>query len=250
VLGKMIWTTVAGIFKKPSSSFIPVEASDEEITIIEHSRPFTMLSDPRLWACISSTKYIVNNDVPGAIVECGIWQGGASMSMMSTLLLLDAESREFFLFDTFKGMTGPSVVDMDPSGVTATYLMGRTVKKEGSNIWCIAELDDVKRNVATTNYPNQLVRFIQGDVTETLELEENLPNEIALLRLDTDWYESTKKELNILFPRLVKGGVCIIDDYGHWSGARRALDEYLLEHQIFPLMHVSDYTGRVFVKHW
>jgi hypothetical protein len=121
-------------------------------------------------------------------------------------------------------------------------------KKEGNNIWCIASIEDVQENFSSVGYPSHLVHYVKGDVEETLKMPENLPDQVALLRLDTDWYASTKKELDILFPRLVKGGVCLIDDYGHWEGARRAVDEYLMENELFPLMHVTDYTGRVFVK--
>lgn len=241
--------TMMGILQRKAPVFVPVEATKAEIEVLENARPFTMMSDSRLWACISATKYIVNNNLAGAFVECGIWRGGASLSMMLTLKLQDVEDREFYLFDTFEGMTEASHVDIDPSGLTATQLLKKTKKGNGNNIWCIAGLDDVKANLAASNYPEHLLRFIQGDVADTLDLEENLPKEIALLRLDTDWYQSTRKELDILFPRLVKGGVCIIDDYGHWAGARKAVDEYLLENGLYPLMQVSDYSGRLFLKY-
>ena len=246
---KGIPTIMRRIFQRKTPAFIPVEATKEEIEVMESARPFTMISDSRLWACISATKYIVNNNLPGAFVECGIWRGGASLSMMKTLKIQDAENREFYLFDTFEGMTEASDMDTDSSGLTATQLLKKTKKGDGNNIWCIAGLDDVRANLATAEYPEHLLRLVKGDVAVTLDLEENLPKEIALLRLDTDWYDSTKKELDILFPRLVKGGVCIIDDYGHWTGARKAVDDYLLENKMYPMLQVSDYSGRLFLKH-
>lgn len=170
------------------------------------------------------------------------------MAMMETVLSLGTDRREFFLYDTFEGMTEASSFDVDLSGAPATDMLRKTPKKDGNNVWCIADLDDVKRNLATTDYPSELVHLIQGDVAITLALESNLPKQIALLRLDTDWYESTKKELEVLYPRLVKGGICIVDDYGHWSGARKAVDEYLRGFQLQPLLHVTDYTGRIFFK--
>lgn len=232
----------------PRAKFVPVEASETENEILMRSRPFTMASDQRVWASMSAAKYIVNNKVLGAVVECGVWRGGCSMAMMETVLSLGPERRDFFLFDTFEGMTDASEFDIDPSGTAARYLLRRARKTEGNNIWCIADFEDVKSNVGKTGYPTEVIHLIQGDVTKTLEIASNLPEKIALLRLDTDWYESTKKELKVLFPRLVKGGICIVDDYGHWSGARKAVDDYLQEIRLTPLVHVTDYTGRVFVK--
>jgi O-methyltransferase len=90
--------------------------------------------------------------------------------------------------------------------------------------------------------------FIQGDVAVTLEVPNNLPEGIAVLRLDTDWYESTKKELEILYPRLSVGGVLLVDDYGHWVGAREAVDEYFKRHNNRPFLVYNDNTGRAGVK--
>jgi O-methyltransferase len=230
------------------STTYPPELTEKEIAHIELCRPFTMTSPERLYATLSSTKYIARNKIPGAFVECGVWRGGSSMLMAYTLLSLEVNDRDFYLFDTFNGMTEPTEVDRDSSGQTAKHQLNISEKKEGNNIWCIASIEDVQENFSSVGYPSHLVHYVKGDVEETLKMPENLPDQVALLRLDTDWYASTKKELDILFPRLVKGGVCLIDDYGHWEGARRAVDEYLMENELFPLMHVTDYTGRVFVK--
>ena len=75
-----------------------------------------------------------------------------------------------------------------------------------------------------------------------------MPKQIALLRLNTDWFESTYHELVHLYPLLSKGGVLIIDDYGHWQGARKAVDTYFKEQGIYPLLHRIDYTGRIMQK--
>jgi O-methyltransferase len=90
------------------------------------------------------------------------------------------------------------------------------------------------------------VRLVKGKVEDTVP--KNAPEKIALLRLDTDWYESTRRELVHLFPRLVPGGVLIIDDYGHWQGARKAVDEYIAGNQVKILLNRVDYTGRIGVK--
>jgi O-methyltransferase len=227
----------------------PLEASDEDKLCMRQSMPISMASPQRLYATLSSTKYIIANKIPGAFVECGVWRGGNTAVMCRTLINYKEAHREIYLFDTFSGMTEPTDFDYDSTGGSAKIQLSVTQKNDGNSIWCIASLDDVKKNISDTAYPSNLVHYVEGDVVKTLEIDANLPESIALLRLDTDWYESTKKELEVLFPRLVKGGVCLVDDYGHWQGARKALDEYLAAHGIFPLMHVTDYTGRAFIKY-
>jgi predicted O-methyltransferase YrrM len=225
---------------------LAVEATAADLATYEQIRPFTMTSAERVWALIRSVRYIVDNDIEGDFVECGVWRGGSAMVMALTLADLGTQ-RQLWLYDTFAGMTEPSPVDVEAdSGTSATRLLSRTEKAEGKNAWCIASLADVKANLAATGYPEDRIRFRAGDVARTLT--EDLPSRIALLRLDTDWYESTKVELEVLYPRLAQGGVCIVDDYGHWEGARKAVDEFFAAHQIKPLMHRIDDTGRVFLK--
>lgn len=92
-----------------------------------------------------------------------------------------------------------------------------------------------------------MLEFVIGPVEETLITK--VPERIALLRLDTDWYESTRAELEYLYPRLVVGGVLIVDDYGHWKGARKAVDEYFAAlGNDAPLLNRLDYTGRMAVR--
>jgi hypothetical protein len=146
-------------------------------------------------------------------------------------------------------MTAPTENDIEvASGKTAQELLD-TTRMDGDdkgNVWCIANLGEVKANVLSTGYPEAAFRFIQGDVAVTLR--ESVPDVIALLRLDTDWYQSTRTSLEVLFPRLEIGGVCILDDYGHWSGARKAVDEYFQDYSFRPLMHPIDFSGRIFLK--
>jgi len=231
----------------PSKYIFPVEASQEEIRSIELCKKFSMTSYARMYATLSATKYVIHNRIQGDFVECGVWRGGNSILMAMTLSQMNIKDRNIFLFDTFEGMTEPSKYDKDNSGLSASSLLEKADKRNGENIWCIASIEDVKNNFACSDYPEVLIQLVQGDVGKTLQDEWSLPKKIALLRLDTDWYESTKIELEVLFPRLAKGGVCLIDDYGHWQGARKAVDEYLQKNEIYPLMHVTDYTGRVFI---
>ena len=231
------------------SNRLATEATDSDKVIFDRARQYTMTSPERLWALMQSVRYVVANDIPGDFVECGVWRGGSAMTIAMQLNELGIGDRDLWLYDTFEGMTNPTDADVDArTGRTAKLLLSKTIKTAaaGNNVWCIASLDDVRANIQSTGYPMERVHFKEGDVTVTLA--ENPPQMISLLRLDTDWYESTKAELDALFPALVPGGVCIIDDYGHWAGARRAVDEYFAEHGLSPLLNRIDYTGRLFIQ--
>ena len=226
---------------------LPAEASEADRQTISTVRPFTMTSAERLWSLLKSVDYVVQQPVAGDFVECGVWRGGSIMAMALRLHELGAQDRDLWLFDTFEGMTEPSGVDIEAtSGKTAKELLDTTAVDDGDNVWCIASLNDVKANVFGTGYPQSAFHFIQGDVA--LTLNNTIPDRIALLRLDTDWYESTRISLERLFPRLEIGGVCILDDYGHWMGARKAVDDYFNDYGFRPLMHPIDFSGRIFLK--
>lgn len=161
--------------------------------------------------------YVNENKIEGDYVECGVYKGGSIMNM--ALSQLNYKKRvPIHLYDTFTGMTKPTGHDVSHKGVSAARIL------ENPKKWCVCSLEDVKRNVSMTKYPEELFYFHKGDVVDTLK--KDLPDRIAILRLDTDWYKSTKLELEMLYPKLVKGGVLILDDYGYWKGARKAADEY------------------------
>ena len=123
-----------------------------------------------------------------------------------------------------------------------------TYGREGKNIVleprvkCYCSIDAVKRNLSETKFPKNFIKYIKGDVEYTLNDINNLPNKISLLRLDTDWYKSTKKEMCVLFPLLENDGILIVDDYGHWRGSKLAIDEYFNETNIIPEIKFIDYT--------
>jgi O-methyltransferase len=183
--------------------------------------------------------------VPGAIVECGVWRGGNMMAAALTLQHLGV-TRPIYLFDTFEGMTAPEGMDVDYSGVSARVEFDRLRRRPEKTQWCEASLDEVCANMSATGYRSALIHFVKGPVE--LTLSDAAPADIALLRLDTDWYASTLHELQCLYPRVSRRGVVVIDDYGHWEGARRAVDEYLVTNGIHCLLHRIDYTAREFVK--
>lgn len=226
---------------------LPIEVTDEDRAIIAAVRPFSMTSAERIWSLLESVRHVCESGVEGDFVECGVWRGGSVMAMALKLRALGVTDRTIWLYDTFSGMTAPTDVDVEAvSGRTARELMDTTDVGDGDNVWAFATRGDVEANLRSTGYPMDRFTFVEGDVAVTLPAAA--PDRVSLLRLDTDWYESTKLGLEVLYPRLSLSGVCIFDDYGHWAGARRAVDEYFLQLGIRPLMHPIDYSGRVLVK--
>ena len=163
-----------------------------------------------------------------------------------SLLRNNDSDRTLWLYDTFEGMSEPTSADVDLRGLAAGELMRRDDPSDRFGVWCISRLDEVRQTLASSGYSMERVNFVEGPVEKTLLTQR--PAKIALLRLDTDWYESTKCELEKLFPLLVEGGVLIIDDYGHWQGCREAVDEYFRNTGV--RMHLArlDYTGRIGIK--
>ena len=223
----------------------------EERAILDEVRPFTLTSEARLLATMDAVDYVIGNDIPGALVECGVWKGGSVLAMMRVLQRRGTIDRHVYLYDTFQGMTEPSEFDVSPFGEPALDTWRRE-EAAGRLPWDWAfdpnlfNLGAVQQLVLSTGYPPDLVHFVVGPVEETLP--GRAPDSIAVLRLDTDWYESTRQEMEHLYPLVSPGGVLIIDDYGHWEGARRAVDEYFDRGIPRPLLCRSDYTGRIGTK--
>lgn len=229
--------------RKRRKAVVPPDIDPRWVQTFELVRPFTQTSLERVAALCDAVRYLTHAGIPGDIVECGVWRGGSMMAAARTLLELDATDRELHLFDTYEGMTAPSALDVSLHDVKASDQLAAESRDNPTSVWCVSGLDEVRQNMASTGYPDDRVHYVAGAVEETLP--QFAPAHIALLRLDTDWYESTRHELVHLFPRLSPGGVLIIDDYGHWRGARRAVDEYLAAHRVPLLLNRIDYTGRM-----
>jgi hypothetical protein len=202
-------------------------------------RPYTMTSIERVTGLSHAVRYLVRARIPGAMVECGVWKGGSMMAVALTLLEL-GDVRDLYLFDTFEGMTPPTEQDITYAGVTAAELLASPTGR----MRCDAAMDQVRGALASTGYPMDHVHLVRGPVEDTLP--GHAPEQLALLRLDTDFYASTSHELAHLYPRLSAGGVLILDDYGSWRGAKQAVDEYF--HDAAVLLHRLDWTGRLVMK--
>jgi hypothetical protein len=216
------------------------DLSEEERRIVSAVKPFTMTSVERIVCLMNAVSYVSDNNVRGDIVECGVWRGGSMMTVALTLLARGDTSRNLYLYDTYEGMTTPTELDKNFDGVLAQEQMN-----EQNGKWCYASIEDVQQNIFSTGYPKEKIFLVQGKVEDTIP--KTLPENLSLLRLDTDWYESTKHELNHLFPLLAPEGVLVIDDYGHWQGSKKAVDEYFAEQKRKVYLHRIDYSGRIVV---
>lgn len=219
---------------------------ESDAQIIRSVGPYTMTPPQVVFATIQAARYIVRRDIPGAIVECGVWRGGSMMAAALALKALGSTDRHLYLFDTFAGMPRPTEHDITFRGRAAVPKFENLSTSADSSNWCAATLDEVREALLSTGYEESRLHFIEGKVEATIP--EHAPQEIALLRLDTDWYESSRHELEHLYPRLSPKGVLILDDYGHWLGVRKAVDEYLANNSIDLLLNRVSHAACVAVK--
>lgn len=227
---------------------IPSHYEDELVHTIKRVRRNTMTTAPRIAALCDSVTYTVERDVPGALVECGVWRGGSMMAAAITLVELGVTDRDLYLFDTFGGMPKPTEADVDSpyDGYDLHKRWRRKRRDDAQSQWNYVTTDAVRARIESSGYPVDRIHLVKGLVEDTIP--DHAPDEIAMLRLDTDWYESTKHEMEHLYPRLSEAGVLIVDDYGHYEGARRAVDEYFDEQGEHVLLSRIDYTGRMATK--
>ena len=213
--------------------------------LIRTVAPYTMTDTSKLHTLIMAVRYVVRYQIPGDIVECGVWRGGSMHAVAMTLTAAGDQSRDLYLYDTFEGMPPPSEVDVRWDGQLAADMLEK--QDRDSYVWAIASLEDVQDGFKDVDYPADRIHFVQGMVEDTIPSQ--LPEQISILRLDTDWYESTAHELKHMYERLSPGGVLLLDDYGHWAGAKKATDEFI-DRTGEPLLLVRMSNGRVAVKPW
>lgn len=203
-------------------------------------KPYTMTSIERINELFNSLEYIRTNKIDGDFVECGVWKGGNILGIMEYLYYHNMTDRIVWMYDTFQGMTQPEDIDVDLRNQKAFDIL--------QQVLCYSSINEVKKNLSSSKFPSNNLRCVVGDICETLDYKNNLPNKISLLRLDTDWYQSTKKEMDVLYPLLSNEGVLIVDDYGHWQGSKKAVDEYFLKKGLKPIIEKIDYTGIKIIK--
>lgn len=207
--------------------------------IYDRVHEYTMTSVERLYDLYKSVEYVVRAGIPGDIIECGVWRGGSMMLVAHTLIAMGDTGRNLLLYDTFEGLPYPeSENDVD--------LIGNHAAERWREGWIKVSIGDVSQNLLTTGYPRDRMAFIKGMVEDTLPFIRDETWKAAIVRLDTDWEASTRVELALLWPKLSTGGIMIIDDYGHWRGARVATDAFFADEPV--MMHRVDYSCRTVQK--
>ncbi len=229
---------------------VPVDMKEQDfLNLYDLCRPYTMTSTERMYSLYKAVNYVINNNIPGDFVECGVWKGGSALLIAKMLADKNVTDRKVILYDTYEGMSEPTENDKDIAGEAATTLLQKTSIEIQDSIWCYSSFEEVKKNLSLSGLIEKNIIMIKGKVEDTIP--NDVPTKlISLLRLDTDWYESTKHELNHLYPMLNTNGVLIIDDYGHWEGCRKAVDEYILDNNLSILLNRIDNTGRLAIKNF
>lgn len=222
---------------------------DEDFVSIFQSNPNIGHFTEKLYTTYKATEYIVKNNIRGDLVECGVLEGRQIVIMALTLVKLGETSRKIYLYDTFEGMTEPGIYDFKKARNISSkdnHNKWLKLKRDNFNLYCYSPIDQVKKNVYSSGYPEENFIFVKGDIKKTAP--NNFHEKIAFLRLDTDWYELTKHELECFYELLVKKGVLVIDDYGSWYGSRKAVDDYFSEKDLNPLLIRTQRSERLILK--
>ena len=251
--------TVNSISKKFGYRLIKIEKNDwseefvgitkSEKSILDVCSKYSMTGYERMYFLIKAIEHIKYDKIDGDFVECGVWKGGNLIlfeKMMEKLKI----KRKIYAYDTFEGMPEPGKFDYTYKKESAKKIINslRQKKADPKKNIVLAEcsLEKVKQNYNKNTKLNKNLTCVKGQVEKTLKIKKNLPKKISILRIDTDWYESTKVELEILFPLLSKNGFLIIDDYGYWSGAKKAVDNYFQKKSVS--LFKIDFTSRFVIK--
>ncbi len=207
-------------------------SASEFATLYRTVRPYTMSGNARLRSLYRAVRHVVERGIPGDVVECGTARGGSAALMGLTLERL-AASRTLWVYDTFEGIPPPTADDPDEP---IARLYTGSFRGDQAEVSALFErLGILPRS-----------RLVKGLFQDTVPVSP--VGAIAVLHLDGDWYESVKVCLDHLYDRVSPGGVVQIDDYGHWEGARRAVDEFMAQRAIRAPLHYLDYTGRQLIK--
>ncbi len=231
-----------GLADYPRVHYDDEEAAREAVRVVDD---YTMTSYERLVTLWQQVRYLDRARIPGALVECGTWRGGACGMMALAHLAGGTPTRPIHLFDSFQGLPEP---DGERDGVMAVeYASGRASGALRGIGRCVGTLEDNQRLLGDIiRYPKELTDYHVGWFQETLPTASARIGPIALLRLDGDWYESTRICLEYLCPQM-SSGVVVVDDYGKWAGCRRAVDEYLNRCSRVLLLNHIDAAGRYWI---
>lgn len=225
-------------------AYLVAEASPEDVALMRQAAPYSMTHPSAQWSLIQALRQTHKQGLTGAFVECGVWKGG-NLIIAGQMRKRLGDGRAIWGFDTFTGMSAPTEHDHKFGEDLDVAEKARRLTSGDITDWCYAPIEDV-RAAWQAHVGDAPLHLVKGKVEDTLRIADNLPEAISVLRLDTDFYESTKAELEILYPRLQSGGVLIIDDYGAWEGARKATTEYFGDNGLW--LHYVNQTVRLAIK--
>jgi predicted O-methyltransferase YrrM len=207
-------------------------ASDPFARAYRTVRPYTMSGDARLRGLYNAIRHVTERKIPGAVIECGTARGGSAALLGLAMQRFD-DRRPLWVFDTFEGIPPPTAADPDYEIATSYTGAFRGDLREVTSLFDRLGL-------------LENATLVKGRFEDTIP--QSNTGAIAVLHVDGDWYESVKVCLDHLYDRVSPGGVIQIDDYGHWEGARKAVDEFLAARHISGVLRYLDYTGRQLLK--
>ena len=237
------WTALSGEAEYPRRHYDEEDLARQALKVVDE---YTMTSYERMVTLWQQVRYLDAAGIAGCLVECGTWRGGAMGMMALAHLASGPPNRTLHLFDSFAGLPEPDAAK--DGRMAADYAGGRTSGALASIGRCVGPLEDNQRLLGEIiGYPEALTHYHVGWFQDTVAPAVQEVGRIALLRLDGDWYESTKVSLEALGPLVSSGGIVVIDDYGRWAGCRQAVDEFMarLSRPVF-LSHI-DASGRYYV---
>lgn len=194
--------------------------------IIYEATPASCTHLPALLHLADTVEYLVENDIPGDFVECGVYMGGSCMVIAGVLKHLGS-NRRLLMYDTFDGVPMPNSNELTLEGNSLQeWYKNNKIDEEGNSSWCYCSFEDVFDNMDTVGY-NGDIEYIKGDVLETIP--NNYSRQIALLRIDVDLDEPTRHVLDHLYKLIPNNGSLILDDYGHFPKVKETVDSFLQE---------------------
>ena len=220
------------------------EINSSQKELLKIAQKYSRTNERRLWSLLQSMEYVFQNNIEGELVESGVWKGG-NLILFKKFLDEKKVKKKIYAYDTFEGQPEPGNFDYKIGYFKKVF--AKKIYNQKKN-WNKIELNNVKKNILSECGNIDNIIFIKGLVENTLNNVQNLPNKISILRLDTDFYESSKMELEILYPRLSYGGILIIDDYATWTGVKKAVDEFFEKRNERPFLLFVDYGCRLLIK--
>ncbi|WP_181357544.1 TylF/MycF/NovP-related O-methyltransferase [Stenomitos frigidus] len=235
--------------EEPALEAPTAESAEETVmqTVLQKVRPYSMVPDSGIEFLIRSVQSLFDQQIEGDFVECGVWKGGCAAAIKLAELALQPDSQRLLhLFDSYEGL--PPVQPIDGP-------MAAGWQQAVDSPWyfdnCAASLEVVQQNFAQLGLLDARVQFYKGWFETTVpEFVKRYPEtKIAILRLDGDWYESTKVCLENLYPLVSEKGIIIIDDYYAWDGCAVAVHEYLGKHGLnHRIRSIPDFSSAYIIK--